>query len=128
MIHAPDIAFEVRNHTMNPGQHLDGIHANAYDHWFNVCDSWSSAPHSTQTIAPAHHLIIKAIPEHLGNLISIKMLELLHERKARSIVLGFHSNHHLRLPGCAPSSFFRLGCAEVGVIYLDEASEPVVGI
>jgi len=128
MVHATDIAFDIRDHGMNPGQHLDRILSGAHDHRLMGAGPGVEHTIGTPAIAPAHHIVFKAIGEHLGDLIPTEVLDLLHGGKAWFVLVGFHRDHHFRLPGCAPASCSRLGSTEVGIVYLNEACELVVGI
>jgi hypothetical protein len=110
---------------MHPGQYLDCILSSAHDHW--LMGSVPRVHHAigAPTIAPAHHILFKAICENLGDLISTEVLNLLHVRKARFIVVSFHRDHHLCLAGCAPASFSRLRGTEIGIVHLNDPSDIV---
>jgi len=123
MLDATDITLNVPDHGMNPGQYL---HCNlSGDLDYRLMDPIPGVQQAlgTPAISTAHHALFKAICENLRDVIPAEMLDLPHARKAGPLPLGFLRDHHLRLPGCAPAS-----CSRLGIVYFNEACEPVVYI
>jgi hypothetical protein len=115
MVHATDIAFYLSNHDMHPGYHLYRILPNAHDYRLRDSVPIVQHPIGTPAIAPAHHLLIKSIHEHLGDLFATELFDLVNGHKAPLISLGFHRDYHL----------VRI---EVDIVSLNETCKLTVGI
>jgi len=108
---------------MYPGYHLDRILSGAHDHRLMDSVPGVHPPRSigTSAIAPAHHLLINAVPEHLGNLAYSEVHTLLDGAKAWLVLIGFYRNHHRGCTGCAPPSCFQRVRTEGAIVSLNEA-------
>ena len=128
VVDTPDIAFDIGDQGMDPGQDLDRLFSRTGHQPLVSGGGAVQEAIPLPTVSFDHHLGRQAVPHQGLNLLAADPVNHPHRGKPWLGFRGFHGHHHLGLAGGAASTFTGFGSPEVGVVHLDQASQFIVGV
>jgi len=128
VVDTPDIAFDLGDQGMDPGQDLRRFLARTGHQPLMTLRRSIQETIPLPTVGFNHHLGSQALPHQGLNLFAADPGHHPHRGKPGLGFRGFHGHHHLGLAGRAASTFTGFGSPEAGVVHLDQASQFIVGI
>ena len=129
MVDTPDIAFDIGDQGVDPGQDLRCLLPRAgYQPLMTETGRSVQEALALPAICFDHCLGRQPLPYQRLNLFAADSGHQPHGGKPGLIGRGFHGYHHLGLASGATSTFAGLGSTEVGVVHFDQAGQLVVRI
>ena len=129
MVDTPDIAFNIGDQGMNPGQDFRRFFPRTGHQPF-MTETGRSIQEAIALPAVGldHRLGGQALPYQGLNLFAADSGHHAHGGKPGLIGRGFHGYHHFGLAGSATSTFAWFRSTEVGVVHLDQTGQFVISV